>query len=174
MYAAAKSLQSCPTLCNPMDCSLPGSSIHGIFQARVLEWVAIAFSCNCIVIHQFKLTAMGEKHHLMRHGDKAQTRLRGLMLWTTALLWPEEVGGRGMEDGWVNYSLGGWGRGTGLTMTKQTTGWDRKSKPMMKADTPSENSNSKENIHRTVLLQILGKKLSMKPQRNHQRILNIT
>ena len=36
--------QSCPTLCNPMDCSLPGSSVHGIFQARVLEWVAIAFS----------------------------------------------------------------------------------------------------------------------------------
>ena len=33
--------QSCPTLCNPMDCSLPGSSVHGIFQARVLEWVAI-------------------------------------------------------------------------------------------------------------------------------------
>ena len=36
--------QSCPTLCDPMDCSLPGSSTHGIFQARVLEWGAIAFS----------------------------------------------------------------------------------------------------------------------------------
>ena len=36
--------QSCPTLSDPMDCSLPGSSIHGICQARVLEWVAIAFS----------------------------------------------------------------------------------------------------------------------------------
>ena len=35
--------QSCPTLCDPVDCSLPGSSTHGIFQARVLEWVAIAF-----------------------------------------------------------------------------------------------------------------------------------
>ena len=35
--------QSCLTLCNPMDCSLQGSSIHGIFQARVLEWGAIAF-----------------------------------------------------------------------------------------------------------------------------------
>ena len=33
--------QSCLTLCDPMDCSLPGSSIHGIFQARILEWVAI-------------------------------------------------------------------------------------------------------------------------------------
>ena len=36
--------QSCPTHSDPMDCSLPGSSVHGIFQARVLEWVAIAFS----------------------------------------------------------------------------------------------------------------------------------
>ena len=36
--------QSCPTLSDPMDCSLPGSSIHGIFQARELEWGAIAFS----------------------------------------------------------------------------------------------------------------------------------
>ena len=36
--------QSCPTLFNPMDSSLPGSSVHGIFQARVLEWVAISFS----------------------------------------------------------------------------------------------------------------------------------
>ena len=36
--------QSCPTLCNPMDCSLQGCSVHGIFQARVLEWVVISFS----------------------------------------------------------------------------------------------------------------------------------
>ena len=36
--------QSCPNLCNPMDCSLPGSSVHGIPQARLLEWVAIPFS----------------------------------------------------------------------------------------------------------------------------------
>ena len=36
--------QLCPTLCDPMDCSLPGFCVHGIFQARVLEWVAISFS----------------------------------------------------------------------------------------------------------------------------------
>ena len=36
--------QSCPTLCDPMDCSLPGSLVHGIFQARILEWAAISFS----------------------------------------------------------------------------------------------------------------------------------
>jgi len=42
--AAAKSLQSCPTLCNPIDGSPPGSPIPGILQARTLEWVAISFS----------------------------------------------------------------------------------------------------------------------------------
>ena len=36
--------QSCPTLCDPVDCSPPGSSVHGILQARILEWVAISFS----------------------------------------------------------------------------------------------------------------------------------
>ena len=49
--ATAKSLQSCPILCDPMDCSLPGFSVHGILQARTLEWVAISFSgiytCVC-------------------------------------------------------------------------------------------------------------------------------
>ena len=42
--AAAKSLQSCPTLCDPIDGSPPGSTIPGILQARTLEWVAISFS----------------------------------------------------------------------------------------------------------------------------------
>ena len=44
--ATAKSLQSCLTLCDPMDCSIPGSSVHRIFQARVLEWGATAFSVH--------------------------------------------------------------------------------------------------------------------------------
>ena len=50
--------QSCPTCSDPMDCSPPGSSVHGIFQARVLEWGAIAFSnpraihiLTCIVLY---------------------------------------------------------------------------------------------------------------------------
>ena len=43
--AAAKSFQSCPTLCDPIDSSLLGSSVPGILQARVLEWAAISFSC---------------------------------------------------------------------------------------------------------------------------------
>ena len=40
-YVCAKSLQSCPTLLDPMSCSLPSSSVHGILQARILEWVAM-------------------------------------------------------------------------------------------------------------------------------------
>ena len=63
--------QSCPTLCDPMDCSLPGFSVHGIFQARVLEWVAISFSresswlrdwthVSCIAGRSFTLWATRE------------------------------------------------------------------------------------------------------------------
>ena len=47
----AKSLQLCPSLCDPMDCSPPGSSVHGILQARILEWVAI-FSPQGIFLAQ--------------------------------------------------------------------------------------------------------------------------
>ena len=41
MLCCAQLLQSCPTLCDPMDCSMPGSSVHGILWARILEWVAM-------------------------------------------------------------------------------------------------------------------------------------
>ena len=44
MKSESEVTQSCPTLCNPMDCSLPCASVHGVFQARVLEWIAISFS----------------------------------------------------------------------------------------------------------------------------------
>ena len=44
IYTHAKSLKSCLTLCDPMDYSPPGSSVHGILQARILEWVALSFS----------------------------------------------------------------------------------------------------------------------------------
>ena len=47
--------QLCPTLCDPVDCSLPGSSVHGIFQPRVLEWGAIAFSSKSEYL-PFKMT----------------------------------------------------------------------------------------------------------------------
>ena len=65
----SKVSQSCLTLCNPMDCSLLGSSVHGIFQARVLEWVAISFSrgsswtrVSRIVARHFTIWATWEAH----------------------------------------------------------------------------------------------------------------
>ena len=48
--------QSCLTLCDPMDCSTPGSSVHGTFQARVLEWGAIAFSAFVAATYENPLT----------------------------------------------------------------------------------------------------------------------
>ena len=48
--AAAKSFQSCPTLCDPIDGSLPGSSVPGILQARTLEWIAISFKSKKIFL----------------------------------------------------------------------------------------------------------------------------
>ena len=53
--------QSCPTLSNPMDCSLPGSSVHGIFQARVLEWGVIAFSSSSLTRDQTQGLSSGHR-----------------------------------------------------------------------------------------------------------------
>ena len=58
--------QSCPTLCNPTDCSPPGSSAHGIFQARVLEWGAIAFSKSLTTVSQ----SMGETPELRKAANR--------------------------------------------------------------------------------------------------------
>ena len=66
---AAKLLQSCPTLCNPRDGSLPGSFVPGILQARIQEWVAISFS---------KITADEIKRRLLL-GTKAMTILDSLL-----------------------------------------------------------------------------------------------
>ena len=56
--------QSCPTLSDPTDCSLPGSSVHGIFQARVLEWVAIAFSVCILTTFLISSASVGSKPFL--------------------------------------------------------------------------------------------------------------
>ena len=63
--------QSCPTPSDPMDCSLPGSSVHGIFQARVLEWGAIAFSRDQTMVEVIK------RHLLL--GRKAMTSLDSIL-----------------------------------------------------------------------------------------------
>ena len=73
--------QSCPTPSDPMDCSLPGSSIHGIFQARVLEWRAIAFSvthspshskCSCLRVCQLVKIAPPQALKFQQHALHAQ------------------------------------------------------------------------------------------------------
>ena len=60
MNSESELAEWCPTLSDPMDCSLPGSSVHGIFQARVLEWVIIAFS-TVTVYTNLKEGCLGEK-----------------------------------------------------------------------------------------------------------------
>ena len=62
--------QSCPTLCDPMDCSLPGSSVHGIFQARVVEWGAIAFSILSKDSFNFVHLLRPERNKLWRPRDQ--------------------------------------------------------------------------------------------------------
>ena len=75
LYILSEVAQSCPTLCDPMDFSLPGSSIHGIFQARILEWVAISFSrgtsrprdwtqVSCIVGRRLTVWVTREAHYI--------------------------------------------------------------------------------------------------------------
>ena len=61
--AAAKSLQSCPTVCDPIDGSPPGSAVPGILQARVLEWVAIAFSCDFVQLKVKYFVLVSETVH---------------------------------------------------------------------------------------------------------------
>ena len=87
--------QSCLTLSDPMDCSLPGSSIHGIFQARVLEWVAIAFSAGLFfpsLIRSCLNLPFGE-------GPGGRMKRSDQVLWEDLEGAGGEGGGRGDRDG---------------------------------------------------------------------------
>ena len=87
--------QSCPTLSDPMDCSLPGSSTHGIFQARVLEWGAIAFSKHWVLV-QLKLwprqkTFINKGSRIRKQHDKS--RHDGIFIWKflqDRIQWPHK------------------------------------------------------------------------------------
>ena len=68
--------QSCPTPSDPMDCSLPGSSVHGICQARVLEWVAIAFSHDYTVGVTNKFKVLDLIECLKNYGQRFMTLYR--------------------------------------------------------------------------------------------------
>ena len=88
--------QSCLTLHDPMDCSLPGSSVHGIFQARVLEWGAIAFSERKLSAKQLMLLNCG-----VGEDSWESIGLQGNQSWVftgrndakakTPILWPPHV-----------------------------------------------------------------------------------
>ena len=86
---ASEIAQLCPTLCDPMDCNLPGSSVHGILQARILEWVAISFSkgssqprdwtwVSCLVGRRFNLWATRE----VPHASKVMLKILQTSTWT--------------------------------------------------------------------------------------------
>ena len=94
-----KVAQSCPTLCDPMDYSLPGSSVHGIFQARVLKWVAISFSrgssgprdqtwVSCIVGRVFTVSAIEKSlaPTLLHPSFKGRTNRKPMALVKRAVL----------------------------------------------------------------------------------------
>ena len=101
------SLPLCPTLCDPMDCSPPGSSVHGILQARILEWAAMPFSQDSHVIQQFwecthekwtrdasrylynAPTCMTASSQCRKggNGPNAHGQLNGSTKWALALQW---------------------------------------------------------------------------------------
>ena len=84
--------QSCPTLSDPMDCSLPGSSVHGIFQARVLEWVAVAFSASGPGVPQRQLMPNAPS-------TPALSTVRLSLWWHCSFPYKE----RGNAERWVNW-----------------------------------------------------------------------
>ena len=101
--------QSCLTLCNPINCSLPGSSIHGIFQARVLEWVAISFSrgssqprdwtqVSHIACRRFTIWATREAQLFTWHSIKGKTR-RTEIIFSVLRGWggEKELSPKGLE-----------------------------------------------------------------------------
>ena len=84
-FIPAKSLPSCLTLCDPMDCSPPGSSVHGILQARLLEWVAMPSpgdqtQVSCIAAESLPLSHQGSPCNLFRKKRKKESEVAQLCL----------------------------------------------------------------------------------------------
>ena len=104
--------QPCLTLCDPMDCSLPGSSIHGIFQARVLEWGAISFSNAHTLILSLKILA--EERQMLRksHQGKHRDSFHSLNQWGLSCLPNKPC------QSW------GWGQGRGGSSESRWPGLD--------------------------------------------------
>ena len=73
--AAAKSLQLCPTLCDPIDSSPPGSAVPAILQARTLEWVAVSFFFYLKIIVKNKLSGISQQFYFIKHTCTADNDL---------------------------------------------------------------------------------------------------
>ena len=104
-------IQLCPTLCDPMDYSLPGSSVYGIFQARILEWFAISLSRGSSQSRdwtQVSCTA-GRLYHLSHQGSpRLFTTSNYLFLWkinSSVLSFLHSPTLTSIHDHWKNYSL---------------------------------------------------------------------
>ena len=82
--------QSCPTLCDPMNCSPPGSSVQGILQARILKWIAIPFSREGAYGEQFNRGAWWTTIHVVAESDRTEQ--------LTLSLFPRVV--KGVPAGW--------------------------------------------------------------------------
>ena len=109
MKSESEVTQSCLALSDPMDCSLPGSSVHGIFQARVLEWGAIAFSkyyARAAVIKYLQLGGL-KNRNILSHGSGAESPKSNFLL---GLFLPRAVR-KGSAPGpspwswWLSFSL---------------------------------------------------------------------
>ena len=96
MKSESEVAQSCPTLSNSMDCSPPGSSVQGIFQARVLEWVAIAFS-GCLVAKLFQFFC--DSMDCNPPGSSVHGILQARMLEWVAILFSRGLPNPGTEFG---------------------------------------------------------------------------
>ena len=92
---------SCPALCDPMDCSLPGSSVHGILWARILEWVAISFSrissqprdwtwVSRIAGRHFTIWAIRKAHRITKHQTQLMTKTK--MTKVQRAIWTWDLG----------------------------------------------------------------------------------
>ena len=136
-----------PTLCNPMDCSLLGSSVHGIFQARILEWVAISYSREGILqnqdqTHISSISCTGRQilyhwatweasyitwcaiHDFCHYAFDFMVRI----LSFRTVCWPQVLmGSRQVEEWWPEHHWGwGWDRGMGVPIGNGDTAqkWD--------------------------------------------------
>ena len=173
--------QSCPTLCNPMDCSLPRSSLHGISQARILEWVAISFSrlssqprdrswVSCIAGRFFNIWATRET---LRYTDnttvmaESEEELKSLsMKWSSSAVQCSASGSVVSESLWPLGLYGPW------NSASQNTGVDSLS--LLQRIFPIQGSNPGLPLCRRILYQLSHKGSLKVKEGNEKSGLNST